>query len=265
MPKCIKEASPLKTFGLLDADRLEGFRDAVMVVSKAHIAGVGFSTEQRKCGYPGAMKRMHDCSQSSILEIVDRVGADMLSTLSRMRDLAVEATWSWLDESDRLFLQCEFNGLTDEISNIAKDYEHSIGFVDVDEMWNGGRHSGAATSGLVRVNVGLWEFTPSHVGIRVEQIGIHSMGSARLAIAMIDSAIEKLEAIRAEYDFLHDQVGSALTALKRHVDSREPVLVSPQKEGIGEPRIRLMAMQKVAVTARNDDLSFQQSIRALVQ
>jgi hypothetical protein len=250
---------------LLDAERLEGLSGVAAAIWGAQVAAGGFSVVPSQYATHGVSQRPHERGEPSILEVVERVGTGMLSTLVRMRELAVQGTWSWLEESDKLFLQCEFIGLTDELSNIAGGNDRSMGIVDVHEMWNGSRPNGVGSSGMIRVNLGLWEFKPSQIGIRVEQIGINSLDQARSAISMIDSAIDRIECIRSEYDFLYEQVESALRALSQHVGTYDSASESSQKDIFTPQRGRLMAMQKVGVTARKDDVSFQQSIRALVQ
>jgi hypothetical protein len=264
VPKRLNVPSPSKIFGLLDSDCPAGLNGVVAAISGAHLAAGGFGEVWQKNSHERKPTVTAERNELSMLELVDNVGNGMLAALARMRELAVQGTWSWLEESDKLFLEQEFGGLAEDLTTIPDRHDRAMGFIDIDEMWNGCRPSGADSSSLIRVNIGLWEFSPSQLGIPVERIGIGSMGASRNAISMIDTAIDRLESIRAEYDFLHEQVDSALSALRSHVGS-EVSEAEFQYGPVRPDRIRLTAMQRGGVTGIDEDPSFQQSIRALVQ
>tara|TARA_B100000530_G_C15824755_1_gene434935 strand:- start:111 stop:824 length:714 start_codon:yes stop_codon:yes gene_type:complete len=237
----------MKNVGLLEAGHLSCMGSITEVISGLHIAAGGFQ-QASGVGLKPALTSAE--TEVSMLRLVESVVNALLDRLTRMRELAVQGTWSWLAESDKLFLLHEFRGLAEELANVADQHHHAIGLM---------------SRGVNSASGRPMEFSPVRLGIPVERIDIGSMGAARNSIVMIDTALDRLKAIQAEYDFVDEQINAALSVLKSHVGSCDTEVSGQHQVADPVERVRLMAMQKDGVTPIDEDLDFQQSIRALVQ
>jgi flagellin len=152
----------------------------------------------------------------SMVQTAESSLAEIGSSLSRMRELAVQASSEVLQDSERAYLNTEFVALGVEITRIA----------DVTEF-NGQKLSNAASTLNVqvgirnsaddRIGVSLQASTATNLAINSTKINVAS--SAQAAITTMDTAIDSNNASRASYGSVQNTLSSALHNLESYSEN----------------------------------------------
>jgi len=143
--------------------------------------------------------------------------AEIGSSLSRMRELAVQSSSAVLQSSERVYLNTEFVALRTEITRIA----------DVTEF-NGLKLSNGATtsvavqvgirdSGNDRITVTLQSANATALGINAT--AINTAATAQTAITTLDTAIDSNNLKRANYGSVQNTLSSALHNLESYSEN----------------------------------------------
>ena len=143
--------------------------------------------------------------------------AEIGSSLSRMRELAVQSSSAVLQSSERVYLNTEFVALRTEITRIA----------DVTEF-NGLKLSNGATtsvavqvgirdSGNDRITVTLQSANATALGINAT--AINTAATAQTAITTLDTAIDSNNLKRANYGSVQNTLSSALHNLESYTEN----------------------------------------------
>jgi len=140
--------------------------------------------------------------------------------LSRMRELAVEASSAVLQATERAYLATEFTALQNEMERIADSTEFnglnlsdgSTASVDVQV----GIFNVAAQD---RIAVTLQDAHTLTLGVDTLAAGLSTAVTAQAAIGLIDTALDSVNDSRADYGAIQNRLSSAMRNLENYTEN----------------------------------------------
>lgn len=198
-------------------------------------------------------------SGASLIQTADGGLSNISSTLTRMRELALQSANGTLGPSERSFLQSELEGLRDSISDIAKNTTFSA-----TALLDGGMPEsltfqvGEGSDPEDRIEVTLPDARPGSLGTGVDPAGldgvdISNQSSAQQALETLDAAIEDVSTQRSD-------LGATLTNLESSVSQ-----LSTRRSALIEStsRIRDVDVARVSSDKAKNRILLQSSIAAM--
>ena len=146
----------------------------------------------------------------SLVQTAEGALGEVSANLSRMRELAVQASNGTLNSDDRAALDDEFSELVAEIDRIADNTDfNGIQLLD-----------GSATSVDIQVGVDDGETitidltdVPDTTGLAINGADVLSAGSASAALSTIDTAINSVNTARGEFGASQNRLQSAVRSI----------------------------------------------------
>jgi len=176
-------------------------------------AGIAVSTglDAQTKGFQQAMENANEAI--ALLQTTEGSYNSVSDILIRMRELAVQAASDTLTNKERLYLDTEFEDLTDEITRISDVAEYNgIKLLD-GSAGNAGLMTfqvGTRNTGNDRLTITLTDQDSTALG--VEGLDLTSLVNAQTAIDTIDTALDGLATDRAT-------LGSKINELTASVDN----------------------------------------------
>lgn len=146
----------------------------------------------------------------SVVQVAEGAMAEVSNILIRMRELGVQAASDTIGQTERRYLDVEFQQLMEEIDRIASSTEYNgvpllNGNSQVFEIQIGTRNNPAVD----RVKL----FDPAQADINIIALGINlasvaDKNSAQNCLSSLDSAISKVTSIRAEFGAMQNRLNS---------------------------------------------------------
>src|SRR5690606_10459242 len=148
----------------------------------------------------------------SLVQVAEGALSEVSNILIRMRELAVQAASDTVGETERRFMDVEFQQLMEEIDRIA----HSTTFNGVPLL------NGSASAFEVQIGTGnnpfidrVKLFNPYASDINVVALGINlasvaDKASAQNSLSGIDKALNSVTAIRAEFGAMQNRLQSVI-------------------------------------------------------
>lgn len=156
----------------------------------------------------------------SLVQVAEGGLNETTAILTRLRELGIQAASDTIGESERGFLDVEYQSLLDEIERISQSTEFNRtkllnGSAQVFDIQVGIRN----TPGVDRI-----VFDGSKADARVEALGLSGLQlrtklSAQQGLATIDSAIQKVAAARADFGALQNRLMSTINNLGVSVEN----------------------------------------------
>jgi flagellin len=148
----------------------------------------------------------------SIIQTAEGATAEVGNILKRMRELAVQSSSDTLANSERAYIDDEYDQLNAEIGRIANVTEFNgvsltdgtPTFLDV--------QVGINNTGDDRIQIALGDLSSSTLGVNA--LDMSTAASSRTAIDAIDGAIETVSGYRSQYGSVQNRLESAMTNLE---------------------------------------------------
>ncbi len=145
---------------------------------------------------------------------------EVTNIMSRMRELAVEASSGVLQATERAYLATEFTALQNEIERIADSTEFNglnlsdgtTATVDVQV----GIFNVAAQD---RITVSLQDAQTATLGIDTLSADLGSAANAQAALGLIDTALDSVNDSRADYGAIQNRLSSAMRNLENYTEN----------------------------------------------
>ncbi len=138
-------------------------------------------------------------------------------SLSRMRELAVQASSSVLQTGERVYLQTEFAKLSGEIDRISNVTEFNGQLLTKAGVTTVGVQVGINAAATDRITVTLQASGNAALGITASKVS--SATDAQAAITKLDAAIDTNNKSRSEYGAVQNQLTSALHNLESYTEN----------------------------------------------
>jgi flagellin len=183
-------------------------------------AGLAVSEKMRAHIRSLRMAQRNTLDGVSMVQTAEGSLSEITSTLSRMRELAVEASSDVLQPTERAYLATEFTTLQAEIQRIAD----SSSFNGLD-LSNGSTASVDVQVGIFnvaaedRITVSLQDAQSATLGVDTAAVDLGSAANAQSALTAIDTAIDSVNSSRASYGAAQNQLQSALHNLENYTEN----------------------------------------------
>jgi flagellin len=183
-------------------------------------AGVAVAENMRAQlrGFQQASRNAND--GMSIMNTAESAYQSISDTLIRMRELAVEAANDSLSDTERGFLDTEFQDLTDEITRISDVTEfNGINLLDGTAGDAGAMVFQVGTRNSVndRITVTLEDQDATELGVADDDV--LTLATAQTAITAIDDALESLNTDRASLGSTINSLNVAVTNLSSTIEN----------------------------------------------
>jgi len=201
----------------------------------------------------------------SVIQTAESATKEVLNILDRMRELAVQGSSETLEDGERVYLDDEFEQLSDEIERIAQSSEFN------DLALSDGTNSslevqvGVDASSNSRVSITLGDLTVASLGMT--SVDLTSAGGSQSAITTIDSAIDDVNSVRADYGAVQNRLDSAVRNMSNYVESlsaaASQIMDADYAHETAE-MTRLQVMQQAGVAALSQAKGINQSVISLL-
>ncbi len=193
----------------------------------------------------------------SVVQIAEGALGEISNILIRMRELGVQAASDTVGPSERKFLNIEFNQLLEEVDRISNSTEFNhVPLLSGTELsfdiQVGDRNN--PTTDRIR----LFQDNGSDVNITSLGINLASVGdklSAQNSLGSIDSALNSVTAIRAQFGAMQNRLQSIITNL----------MTSKENFSAAESRIRDTDMAEEVSSLTKNQILMQAGVSVLTQ
>jgi flagellin len=203
----------------------------------------------------------------SVIQTAESASKEVLNILDRMRELAVQSSSETLDDGERSYLDDELTDLADEVERIAQ----SSDFNDI-ALADGTNASLTVQVGVTsgtesEIAITLGDLTAATLGVDTGSVGIETAANAQLAIDIVDTAIDSVNSIRADYGSTQNRLDSALNTMTSYVESLTSAVSQIMDADYAHETAemtRLQVMQQAGVAALAQAKSVNQSVISLL-
>ncbi len=203
----------------------------------------------------------------SVIQTAEAATKEVLNILDRMRELAVQSSSETLASLERTYLDDEFEDLSDEIQRIADATEfNDISLAD-------GTNTAltvqvGVTSGTEsEVEITLGDMTVSTLGVGTGSIDLTSATTAQAAIDTIDTALDSVNSVRADYGSVQNRLDSSIANMTAYVEALSAAssqIMDADYAHETSEMTRLQVMQQAGVAALGQAKGINQSVVSLL-
>jgi flagellin len=184
-----------------------------------------------------------------------------------MRELSVQSASETLDDGERAYIDAEFDQLRNEVDRIASATE----FNDV-KLADGTKSTlsvqvGVSSTSESQVEITLGDISVSAVGMTGTAIDLSNASSARSAIDTVDTAIDSVNKIRADYGAVQNRLDSSIRNMSTYVESLTAAASQIEDADYAHETAemtRLQVMQQAGVAALGQAKGINQSVISLL-
>ena len=203
----------------------------------------------------------------SVIQTAEAATKEVLNILDRMRELAVQSSSETLATDERDYIDDEFHDLSDEIQRIAKATE----FNDLN-LADGSKTSLTVQVGVTNgteseVSITLGDLSVSTLGVGTGSVDLTGASAAQSAIDTIDTAIESVNDIRADYGAVQNRLDSSIANMTQYVEAlsaaSSQIMDADYAHETAE-MTRLQVMQQAGVAALAQAKVINQSVVSLL-
>jgi flagellin len=203
----------------------------------------------------------------SIIQTAESATKEVINILDRMRELAVQSASETLDDGERVYIDDEFEQLSDEVERIAQ----ATNFNDL-ALSDGTNPSLTVQVGVTsgtesQLTISLGDMTVSTLGIGTGDIDLTGSTTAQSAIDTIDDAIDEVNSQRAGFGAVQNRIDSAIANMTTYVESltsAESQIMDADYAQETAEMTRLQVMQQAGVAALAQARTINQSVISLL-
>lgn len=203
----------------------------------------------------------------SIIQTAEGATKEVLNILDRMRELAVQSSSETLANDERVYIDDEFEQLSDEVERIARATE----FNDL-QLADGSKTSLSVQVGVTsgtesQLTIDLGDLTVSTLNVDTTTVDLTVASSARDAIDTIDDAIDVVNSTRAGYGAVQNRIDSAIANMSTYVESlsaAESQIMDADYAHETAEMTKLQVMQQAGTAALAQARTINQSVISLL-
>ena len=203
----------------------------------------------------------------SIIQTAEGATKEVLNILDRMRELAVQSSSETLANDERVYIDDEFEQLSDEVERIAQATE----FNDL-QLADGSKTSLSVQVGVTsgtesQLTIDLGDLTVSTLNVDTTTVDLTVASSARSAIDTIDAAIDSVNSTRAGYGAVQNRIDSAIANMSTYVESlsaAESQIMDADYAHETAEMTKLQVMQQAGTAALAQARTINQSVISLL-
>ena len=155
----------------------------------------------------------------SVVQVAEGATAEVGNILKRMRELAVESSTETLADSERAYVQDEYEQLEGEISRISSVTEfNGVSLADGTNT-SLDVQVGINDTANDRISLTLGDLSSSTLGVDTSSIDLSSATNAQSALTDIDGAIDTVNGYRSAYGSVQNRLESSLSNLENYIEN----------------------------------------------
>ena len=193
----------------------------------------------------------------SLVQTAEGATSEVTSNLTRLRELAVQASNGTLNTGDRAALNEEFQALTTEIERVANQTTfNGINILDGSQSSSGIDIQVGTESGEV-INVGVNDLNISALGLVSGSVSfdVTTVSLASAAIDTIDAAIDTVTSFRGDLGAIQNRLESAVRSISS----------TSENLSAAESRIRDLDIAKETANLTKNSILQQAAVSVLAQ
>ena len=223
-------------------------------------AGLGVATNLNATSRSTAQAMRNANDGISIIQTAEGASAEVSDILTRMRELAVQASSETLASDERSYVQDEFVSLRSEVARISSVTEFnglalgdgSDSSIDV--------QVGVENDSSSRISISLGDLTTGADGLSINSVDLLSTSSAQSAIDTIDTALDTVNGYRSDLGAVQNRLDSALVNAQTYMESLQGAASSIQdadyaKETSEMTKYQIMQQAGVAALAQAKNMN----------
>jgi len=182
-------------------------------------AGLGVA-ENLSSAAQSARQAMRNTNDGiSLIQTAEGATGEVANILKRMRELAIQSASDTLETDERQYIQDEFTELVGEVSRISAVTE----FNGV-PLTNGSSTTlqvqvGINNTSNDRIAITMGDLRSTILGIDTGSVNLSSATTARVAIAVFDTALDSVNSIRSGYGSSQNRLEAALRNMEIYVEN----------------------------------------------
>lgn len=155
----------------------------------------------------------------SVLEVAEGATGEVANIIKRMRELAVQSSSETLDNTERAYIDDEFEQLAGEVDRIAQVTEFNGVKVSDGSITQLDVQVGANNSANDRITLSLGDLRATVLGIDATSIDLATSGGAQAALTVLDGALDDVNGYRSKMGASQNRLESALRNLGTYSES----------------------------------------------
>ena len=148
----------------------------------------------------------------ALVQVVDSAAGELTSALQRMRELAVQASSSFVRAEERTTLDGEFAGMRSAMSRIAASVEFSGLSLADGSTTQLAVQAGVGSGTSSRIVVGLSDLTTTRLGLNASSVDLLSATNARSTLDILDLALSSVSQSRSRLGATVNRLEASLGA-----------------------------------------------------
>jgi len=181
--------------------------------------GVAESLSAQSASGRVAMRNTND--GISVIQTAEGAMDSIGDILARMRELAVQSSSETLEDSERAYVQDEFEQLSAEVDRIAASTQFNGLALTDGTLTSLDVQVGVMNTADDRIAITLSDLSASSLGVDTGGVDLSSAGAAQTAIDTIDAAIDSVSAFRSDLGAVQNRLDSALGNMETYVENLE--------------------------------------------
>jgi flagellin len=150
----------------------------------------------------------------SVLQTAEGATNEVSDILKRMRELAVQSSSETLHNNERVYIQDEFNQLTEEIDRIAQVTEFNGIALGNNANSKLDVQVGIYNTANDRIAINLGDLRSTTLGVDTGNVNLANVASAQSALQTLDTALNTMNQYRSDYGAVENRLNSALNNLE---------------------------------------------------
>jgi len=184
-------------------------------------AGLGVKTNLQTSAISVRQAMRNTNDGISIIQTAESAANEITDILQRVRELAVQSASETLQDTERSYIDDEYQQLISEIDRIAASTEfNGIALADGTNTTSGIAVQVGITSNTTnsRITIELGDLTSS-TGLGLSAVSLTSAASALSALDTIDTALNSVNSFRSNYGAVQNRLESSLDNAQAYVES----------------------------------------------
>jgi len=184
-------------------------------------AGLGVKTNLQTSAISVRQAMRNTNDGISIIQTAESAANEITDILQRVRELAVQSASETLQDTERSYIDDEYQQLISEIDRIAASTEfNGIALADGTNTTSGIAVQVGITSNTTnsRITIELGDLTSS-TGLGLSAVSLTSAASALSALDTIDTALNSVNSFRSNYGAVQNRLESSLDNSQAYVES----------------------------------------------
>lgn len=207
----------------------------------------------------------------AVLQTADGGASNISDILQRMKVLATESASGTVTDTERAYVDEEFQALTTQIDTIASGTRfNSESLLSKDNMFSGGVSVMVGSSSSDTINITLTALDTETLGVDASTLsgGVTTQSDANVALAALDDAISTVSNARASIGAQESQFQFSSESIATQVENLEAANSAIADVDVASEEAKLASSQvmvQAAVAAASSANSLTQNLLKLMQ